>query len=56
MALHRAPSHAAASPVTAQRIARCAVRALHAEVALEPKPGLVSFRDNGSHSDMTAAT
>jgi triphosphoribosyl-dephospho-CoA synthase len=39
-----------------QRIARCAVRALHAEVALEPKPGLVSFRDNGSHSDMQAAT
>ena len=39
-----------------RRIARCAVRALHAELALEPKPGLVSFRDNGSHSDMTAAT
>ena len=39
-----------------QRIARCAVRALYAEVALEPKPGLVSFRDNGSHSDMQAAT
>lgn len=38
------------------RIARCAVRALYAEVALEPKPGLVSFRDNGSHSDMQAAT
>jgi triphosphoribosyl-dephospho-CoA synthase len=38
------------------RIARCAVRALYAEVALEPKPGLVSFRDNGSHSDMHAAT
>lgn len=40
----------------AQRMARAAVRALYAEVALEPKPGLVSFRDNGSHSDMTAAT
>ena len=40
----------------AQRMARCAVRALYAEVALEPKPGLVSFRDNGSHTDMTAAT
>lgn len=39
-----------------RRIARCAVRALYAEVALEPKPGLVSFRDNGSHADMTAAT
>jgi triphosphoribosyl-dephospho-CoA synthase len=39
-----------------QRVARCAVRALYAEVALEPKPGLVSFRDNGSHTDMTAVT
>jgi triphosphoribosyl-dephospho-CoA synthase len=39
-----------------QCIARCAVRALYAEVALEPKPGLVSLRDNGSHTDMTAAT
>ena len=33
-----------------------AVRALYAEVTLEPKPGLVSLRDNGSHTDMTAAT
>jgi len=40
----------------AQSIARCAVRALYAEVALEPKPGLVSFRDNGSHTDMSANT
>ena len=39
-----------------QSIARCAVRALYAEVALEPKPGLVSFRDNGSHTDMSAPT
>jgi len=39
-----------------QRLARSAVRALYAEVALEPKPGLVSFRDNGSHSDMQAST
>ena len=37
-------------------IGRCAVRALYAEVALEPKPGLVSFRDQGSHTDMTANT
>jgi triphosphoribosyl-dephospho-CoA synthase len=37
-------------------IARQAVRALYAELALEPKPGLVSFRDNGSHTDMTAST
>ena len=40
----------------AQHIARCAVRALYAEVALEPKPGLVSLRDNGSHTDMSAVT
>jgi triphosphoribosyl-dephospho-CoA synthase len=33
-----------------------AVRALYAEVALDPKPGLVSFRDNGSHLDMNAQT
>jgi triphosphoribosyl-dephospho-CoA synthase len=39
-----------------RRIARGAVRALYAEVVLEPKPGLVSLRDNGSHTDMTAAT
>ena len=37
-------------------LARHAVRALYAEVALEPKPGLVSFRDNGSHTDMNAGT
>nr|WP_315240433.1 triphosphoribosyl-dephospho-CoA synthase MdcB [uncultured Albidiferax sp.] len=33
-----------------------AVRALYLELALEPKPGLVSLRDNGSHHDMTAQT
>ena len=37
-------------------LARAAVRALYVEVALEPKPGLVSFRDSGSHTDMDAAT
>jgi triphosphoribosyl-dephospho-CoA synthase len=42
--------------VELHHIARCAVRALYAELALEPKPGLVSFRDNGSHTDMTAVT
>ena len=40
----------------ARRIARCAVRALYAELTLEPKPGLVSLRDAGSHTDMTADT
>jgi triphosphoribosyl-dephospho-CoA synthase len=38
------------------QISRGAVRALHAELALEPKPGLVSYRDNGSHADMNART
>jgi triphosphoribosyl-dephospho-CoA synthase len=32
------------------------VRALYAEVSLEPKPGLVSFRDQGSHQDMDGST
>ena len=36
--------------------ARLAVGCLHAELALYPKPGLVSPLDNGSHQDMTAAT
>ncbi|MET3134579.1 triphosphoribosyl-dephospho-CoA synthase [Oxalobacteraceae bacterium GrIS 1.11] len=36
--------------------ARLAVRCLHAELTLYPKPGLVSPFDNGSHADMTAAT
>jgi len=38
------------------QISRGAVRALVAELALEPKPGLVSYRDNGSHADMNAST
>ncbi|MES2741202.1 MAG: triphosphoribosyl-dephospho-CoA synthase MdcB [Pseudomonadota bacterium] len=37
-------------------IGRLAVRCLHAELVLYPKPGLVSLHDNGSHHDMTAAT
>ncbi len=36
--------------------ARLAVGCLHAELALHPKPGLVSLLDNGSHDDMTALT
>ena len=39
----------------AARLAREAVRALYAELVLEPKPGLVSLRDNGSHHDMDAS-
>lgn len=37
-------------------IARLALRSLHAELTLYPKPGLVSPVDNGSHRDMNAAT
>ena len=39
---------------TARRLAREAVRALYAELVLEPKPGLVSLCDTGSHADMDA--
>ena len=41
---------------SAHHIARLAVRSLYRELALYPKPGLVSFRDNGAHPDMDAAT
>jgi triphosphoribosyl-dephospho-CoA synthase len=37
-------------------VGRAAVRALYLELVLEPKPGLVSLRDTGSHADMDAAT
>ena len=40
----------------AGRIGLAAIRALHAEVALHPKPGLVSPRDNGAHRDMNMTT
>ena len=42
--------------IALQGLARAAVAALHDELTLEPKPGLVSPRDSGSHSDMDAAT
>ncbi len=51
-----APSIAAAQAPALQRIGRAATVALYEELALHPKPGLVSFVDNGSHADMTAAT
>ena len=41
---------------TAGSIALLAVRSLHAELTLYPKPGLVSPVDNGSHGDMNATT
>ncbi|MFC5549810.1 triphosphoribosyl-dephospho-CoA synthase MdcB [Massilia aerilata] len=37
-------------------IARHAVRSLYQELALYPKPGLVSLVDTGSHADMDAST
>ena len=40
----------------AQTIARLVIRSLHAELALYPKPGLVSHRDSGAHRDMDAGT
>jgi triphosphoribosyl-dephospho-CoA synthase len=38
------------------RIGRAAVRSLYEELALYPKPGLVSLVDSGSHDDMDAST
>lgn len=38
------------------QVARLALRSLYRELQLYPKPGLVSLVDNGSHSDMDAAT
>lgn len=45
-----------AVPQAAARIGRLAVSALYDELALAPKPGLVSFVDSGSHTDMDART
>lgn len=41
---------------TPQAIGRAATLALYDELALSPKPGLVTLVDNGSHADMDAAT
>ncbi len=40
----------------AHHLAEAATAALRAELSLYPKPGLVSFVDNGSHTDMSAST
>ncbi|MFG6466908.1 triphosphoribosyl-dephospho-CoA synthase MdcB [Roseateles sp. BYS87W] len=51
------PSLAAASrPLTPHDIGRAATLALHDELALSPKPGLVTLTDRGSHVDMDAHT
>ncbi|MGJ7509781.1 triphosphoribosyl-dephospho-CoA synthase [Variovorax sp. GT1P44] len=51
----RLPLHQGA-PRTPTAIGRAATLALHDELALTPKPGLVTLVDNGSHQDMDAHT
>jgi triphosphoribosyl-dephospho-CoA synthase len=46
----------ASAPLTPQAIGRAATLALHDELALSPKPGLVTLIDRGSHEDMDAHT
>jgi triphosphoribosyl-dephospho-CoA synthase len=49
--------HAATGALgTCTLVARHAVRSLYQELALYPKPGLVSLVDTGSHEDMDAST
>ncbi len=50
------PADRAPSRLTPKHIGRWAVVSLYDEVALHPKPGLVSFVDSGSHSDMDGQT
>jgi triphosphoribosyl-dephospho-CoA synthase len=45
-----------AHAVDTQALGRAAIVSLYDELALDPKPGLVSFIDNGSHNDMSAGT
>lgn len=45
-----------AAPGFAARIGRAAIRALYREVALDPKPGLVTPASRGSHRDMDFTT
>ena len=46
----------ASTRVDTQALGRAAIVSLYDELALAPKPGLVSFVDNGSHADMHAGT
>ena len=50
----RAPSPPGGRAIAA--LARQAIRCLWAELALYPKPGLVSLHDAGAHDDMDAST
>jgi triphosphoribosyl-dephospho-CoA synthase len=53
---HALAAHRDATGRPIAPIGRLAVRSLHTELVLAPKPGLVSPRDSGSHRDMDAAT
>lgn len=55
-ALHRQAAPGPATGAALLAIGRAAVAALYEELALDPKPGLVSFVDSGSHRDMDART
>lgn len=50
------PTQRAVPAPAPREIGRAAVVALYDELALAPKPGLVSFVDSGSHADMDART
>ncbi|HYG90736.1 MAG TPA: triphosphoribosyl-dephospho-CoA synthase MdcB [Azospirillum sp.] len=56
MTLAVSHSLSVAPPREATSIGRTAIRALYAELALHPKPGLVSPLDSGSHDDMDMTT
>ncbi|MGM9489905.1 triphosphoribosyl-dephospho-CoA synthase [Ideonella sp. YS5] len=55
-AVRVAAQRPAFAPLAPQAIGRAATLALHDELALSPKPGLVTLVDNGSHEDMDAHT
>jgi len=56
-AVARVADHSAAPGLLApQSIGRAATLALHDELALSPKPGLVTLVDTGSHDDMDSHT
>jgi len=50
------PAASHAEPAACATIGRAATLALYDELALAPKPGLVSLVDSGSHHDMDART